>query len=197
MARLVVRLHQVGEAGSLGPSGCALVPGRSARRVFRRRRASIAGESRSDPRSCVNSPRLRAAELCSVRFMVIKPSRPSRARAKREHEDPRAFRHIGTRPPGRWGNARRSTATGPAVKTSNPRLSPRGARSAVGGIRARAQNPGRRASSCSTLLRLHALCEPQLKGLLELVRGLRLIRRQAVADGSHGAGQRAMSETAT
>ncbi len=29
--------------------------------------------------------------------------------ALKEHEDPRAFRHIGTRPPGRWGNARRST----------------------------------------------------------------------------------------
>ena len=37
--------------------------------------------------------------------------------------------------------------TGPAVKTSNPRLPPRGANRAVGGIRARAENPGRRASS--------------------------------------------------
>jgi hypothetical protein len=36
--------------------------------------------------------------------------------ARKEHEDPARFRHIGTRPPGRWGNARRSTAPAPQSK---------------------------------------------------------------------------------
>jgi hypothetical protein len=40
----------------------------------------------------------------------------------------------------------------PAVKTRSRGLSPRGAGRAVGGIRARAENSGRRASSCSTVL---------------------------------------------
>ena len=40
--------------------------------------------------------------------------------ARNEHEDPRAFRHIGTRPPGRWGNARRSTAPAPQSKPVIP-----------------------------------------------------------------------------
>jgi hypothetical protein len=63
--------------GSLGPCGPALVRVPSAGRMFRRRRASIAAESRRDPRSRVSSPRLRAAELCSVCLMVVKPSRLS------------------------------------------------------------------------------------------------------------------------
>jgi hypothetical protein len=62
---------------SLGPCGSALVRRPSSRWMFRRPRAYIAGESRSDPRSRVSSPRLRAAELCSVRVIVFKPSRPS------------------------------------------------------------------------------------------------------------------------
>jgi hypothetical protein len=40
----------------------------------------------------------------------------------------------------------------PAVRTGNPSLSPRGAHSAVGRIRAWARNPGSRASSSSTVL---------------------------------------------
>jgi hypothetical protein len=42
---------------------------------------------------------------------------------------------------------------GPAGKTSNPRLPPRDAERAVGGIQAWVENPGRRASSPTTLLR--------------------------------------------
>lgn len=41
---------------------------------------------------------------------------------------------------------------GPTVKTSNPRLTPRDAQCAVGGIRAWAQNSGRRASHLPTVL---------------------------------------------
>jgi hypothetical protein len=92
--------------------------------------------------------------------------------------------------------------TSPAVKTSSRRLSPRGARSAVGGIRAWAENPGRRASSCKTLLRLQALCEPEPKSLLGLevagARGSvclgaasRVERSGTSADRRAGAGLRA------
>jgi hypothetical protein len=69
--------------GSLRPNGSALVRVPSAGLLFRRRRASIAGESRRDPRSPVNSPRLRAAKLCSVRVMLFRPSRPSVGSARK------------------------------------------------------------------------------------------------------------------
>src|SRR5689334_12178939 len=52
--------------------------------------------------------------------MLIKPSRPSRARAKETTRGPRAFRHIRTRPPGRWGNARRTTALAPQSTPVTP-----------------------------------------------------------------------------
>jgi len=56
--------------------------------------------------------------------------------------------------------------TGPAVKTSNPRLSPRDAGRAVGGIRAWAENPGRRASHLRLYSYSGRLCEPDHKSLL-------------------------------
>jgi hypothetical protein len=56
---------------------------------------------------------------------------------------------------GRWGSTRRSTAPAPQSKTSSP--CSRLVRSrAVVGLRAWAENPGRRASSRSTVLRLRA-----------------------------------------
>ena len=54
-------------------------------------------------------------------------------------------------------NARRSTSPAPQSKPVTPRLAPRGARRAVGGIRAWAEDPGRRASLPTTLLLLRAL----------------------------------------
>ena len=75
--------------------------------------------------------------------------------------------------------------TGPAVKTSNPRLSPRGA-SAVGGSRARAESPGRRASSSATVLLLRAfmctgsqkfaLARPPARARASAIRRQRLAR---------------------
>jgi hypothetical protein len=53
--------------------------------------------------------------------------------------------------PARWASHVVS-GTSPAVKTSNPYLTPRGARSAVGGIPAWVENPGCRASHFPTLL---------------------------------------------
>ena len=58
-------------------------------------------------------------------------------RAEEEGRGPPSVQsEIETRPPGRWGNADRSSGTGPTVRISNPCLSPRGAGRAVGGIRA-------------------------------------------------------------
>ena len=144
----------------------------SAGRVFRRRRASIAAAIRRDPRSRVNSPRLRAAELCSVCVMVVKPSRPSggSARKGRGLKPPR-INQVETWPPGRWGNARRSTAPAPQSKpvTLASRLVAQEAPLVAAGLGLRilAAGPAR--------LRLYSccgrLCEPAPKGLLRRVRG--------------------------
>jgi hypothetical protein len=55
--------------------------------------------------------------------------------------------------------------TGPAVKTSGPRLPPRDAKRAVGGIRAWGENPGRRASSPTTVLPFWTFACADLKSL--------------------------------
>ena len=55
--------------GSLGPNESAWVGVASAGRVFRRRWASIAAETRRDPRSPANPPHRRAAKSCSVRVI--------------------------------------------------------------------------------------------------------------------------------
>ena len=56
--------------GSLGPTRSALVRALTARRAFRRRRASTACESCRDPGSRSSSPRLRAAQLFCARVIV-------------------------------------------------------------------------------------------------------------------------------
>jgi hypothetical protein len=118
----------------------------AARPLRSRRLASIATETRRDPGSRVSSPRLRAAELCSVRFMVIKPSRPSRARAKEIARGPRRSDTLG-RGHRASGVTPAEYAAGPAVKTSNPasRLVARVAPLVAFGLGLK--NPGRRASS--------------------------------------------------
>jgi hypothetical protein len=73
----------------------------------------------------------------------------------------------------RLGCARGSAPTGPAVKTSNPRLSPRDADRAVGGIRTWAQNSGRRASCPSTVLLSGALCELTFAGREDATTGIK------------------------
>jgi hypothetical protein len=69
--------------GSLELTGCATVRASSARRAFRRRWASTACESRRDPGSRLSSPRLRAAESCRLRVMVLTSSRPSVGSARK------------------------------------------------------------------------------------------------------------------
>ena len=94
--------------GAIGSPGCSGVVGHR-----------FPAKSRRDPRSQVNSPCLPAARLRHGHPAVwVAP--------KEEGVDPRALiRRV--KPPGRWGNARRADATRPAFKTSNARLSPRGA----------------------------------------------------------------------
>lgn len=58
--------------GSLGPITSASVQAPS-RRAFRRRRASIADETRRDPRSRSSSPRLRAAPTSRLCVIVLEP----------------------------------------------------------------------------------------------------------------------------
>ena len=150
----------------------------------RRRRASIAAESRRDPRSRVNSPRLRAAELCSVCVMVVKPPVPLVGPRERQRGcNPRAFNRVETRPPGRWGNAHRSTARTPQSKPVTPasRLVAREA-PLVGaglGLRILAAGPAH--------VRLYSysgrLCEPGPQKFARLIRarGHRLIHRRRTA----------------
>ena len=123
-------------------------------RAVKRRRASIAKETRREPRSRANPPRQRAAPSCCV-LVTVRHAFPSlcrRLRAKEESENPRANNRIRTRPPRPVGHRPSQQDTGPAVKTSSPRLSPRDAQCAVGGIRTWGENPGRRASSPTTVL---------------------------------------------
>jgi hypothetical protein len=131
-------------------------------RAIKRRRTSIAEETRRDPRSRANSPRRRAARPCSIRVIVFTPFHPSVENARREEgENPRAFNQIGTRPPGRWGNARRAT---PAPQSKPVAHASRlVAQIAVGGIRAWGENPGRRASSDTTVLRFGPFAYADLK----------------------------------
>ena len=127
---------------------------------------------RKPPRSRANSPRLRAAQSCSVRVIIFTPSHPSigPARKGRGAEPPRV-NEIGTRPPGRCVTPVEPSC--PAVKTSSPRLPPRDAKHAVGGNRAWDENPGRRASSLPTVLPFGAFACANLKSLLGLLRGHR------------------------
>jgi hypothetical protein len=84
-ALLAVRLHHDSWGASFGPSGLPWSGCHRLARVLRHRQASIAGESRRDPRSQVNSPHLGAAQLCSVCVMVIKRSRPANWVARKEN----------------------------------------------------------------------------------------------------------------
>ena len=156
--------RQVRVSGSLGPTASALVRVPRAGRVFRRRWASIANETRRDPRSRSNAPRRRTARICSVRVIVLEafPSVCWIGAQGRRARTPARLARLG-----RFHRAGGITPVkhdaGPAVKTGNPSLSPRGARSAVGGIRAWAGNPGSRASSSSTVLLVRASMCPRPK----------------------------------
>lgn len=92
----------------------------------------------------------RAAKSCRIGLMVFGPSRPSVGSARtKEGRNPARSIRLRTRPPGRWSNAHRGTASVPLSRplTHASRLvaqSPRWLRSGW------AQNPGGRASSSAT-----------------------------------------------
>ena len=87
-----------------------------------------------------HAPIRRAARSCSVRVIVFTPSHPSVESARKEEgESPRVHLDHGTAPAG--GVTPAEQYAGPAVKTSNPSVAPRGAERAVGGIRAWGENP--------------------------------------------------------
>jgi hypothetical protein len=133
----------------------------SARRAFRPRRASNAGESRRDPRSRVNSARLRAGQRWSVRMMVFSSSRPSIGVArKQEGYSPRAFNQIQTKPPGRWDSADRGLPQRPRSQKPITPASRLVAQSAVGGIRAWVENSGHRASRSINSTPISSGCAP-------------------------------------
>jgi hypothetical protein len=148
-------------SGGLGPCRSACVPMRFACGVFRRRRAWIAAESGRDPRSRVSRPSLRAVRLCSISVMGPR-TLPSlyAGRAEGRGLNPRALNQVGTKPPDRWDNADGNPAPAPQSEPSNRCLPPRGADRAVGGIRAWAENSGRRASHLPTVLRFRRLWAP-------------------------------------
>jgi hypothetical protein len=117
---------------------------------------------RSAIASQIASPTRCPTMFCSCH--ELQPSRPSLGSADGGGPKPSrgqlgwdaSTEPLGKRP-GSMGTSPGSMGTGPAVKTSGPRLSPCGAGRAVGGIRAWGENPGRRASSSMTVLRLQAI----------------------------------------
>ena len=147
-ALLVVRSRGHAWQGSPRPTGCATVRTSPARWAFRWRWASTACKSSRDPRSRLSPPCLRAAESGCLRFNVLTSSRPSVGSARKgEGKNPRAFSQIETRPPGRWSNARRTGTPAPQSKPVTPASRLVEQNCAVGGIRAGAENSGRRAST--------------------------------------------------
>jgi hypothetical protein len=125
---------------------------------------------RREPRSRLSWPRVRAAQSCLLDVIVLRRSVPlSGPRANRGRE-PRAVDQ-----PGRSHRVGGVTPVevrhGPAVKTRSRGLSPRGAGRAVGGIRAWAENSGRRASSCSTVLLSRAFVCADVKAVVRELLG--------------------------
>ena len=121
IAMRVVRSRQVRVAGVARTVRGCLVRVPSARRVFRRRRASIADETPPRPAITIEfaSPARRQVLSLVRHGLQAFPSLCWVAR-KGRGQNPRAFNQIGTRPPGRWGNARRSTAPAPQSKPVTP-----------------------------------------------------------------------------
>ena len=124
---------------------------------------------RDPPRSTIAIELVSPArcQVLSAQSHVFRPSQSlCRVRAQGRGLEPREVNQIGTRPPCRRGNAGRSNAPAPQSKPVTPasRLEAQVAPSvAFGlGLRILAAGPAR----VSTLLRLQALCEPELKSLL-------------------------------
>jgi hypothetical protein len=129
--------------------------------VFRRRRASIAAETRRELARVAGA--LPGCVPSSASWSSSIPA-PRLSAHKEEREDPEQS-SVGTRPPGRWGNAQRGSA--PALQskpvTHASRLVAHVAPSVAFGLGVRIL--GRRASSCSTVLLFERLCERRVQKL--------------------------------
>jgi hypothetical protein len=138
----VTRLCSATRRGLSDRGGLFSGPIRS--RGFRRRRASIASERR---RASVIKP-TRLVDVPPDRVIAFEAFFPSLGREPRggRGQEPPSIHQARTRPPS-GDNAGWQVTTGPAVKTGNPCLSPRGADRAVGGIQAWAKYSGRRANT--------------------------------------------------
>ena len=142
----------------------------STRRVRGRRLAATDSETRCDPRARLGSPRSRADRLCSVGILIFKPSRPSIGFARQKSQTRRELHQIATHPPDGGAGAYRARGTDPAVKTSNPCLTPRGARDAVGGISGLGGESWPQGQHVYHSTRTRRLREPDLQTICELDR---------------------------
>jgi hypothetical protein len=131
--------------GSLGPTGGP----RPERRPLAGRSDGVAHRLPARAAAIRDRTRLACAPPSGrLRVIVLTSSRPSVASARKEEgENPRAFNQLETRPPGRWGNAGRSGTPTPQSKPVTPASRLVEQNCAVGGIRAGAENSGRRAST--------------------------------------------------
>jgi hypothetical protein len=136
-------------------SGCYLLAARSGV-VGRRPRVRAAVIHARD------FARLACAPQCSIPSASWFLGLPSLywGRAEERGREPPSVIRVGTKPPRRRDNADRSPTPAPQSKpvTLASRLVTRDR--AVGGIRTRAENSGRRASYLPTVLLSRALCEP-------------------------------------
>ena len=141
----------------------ASIQARLGRWAFRRRWASITGDSRRSTLSRLSSARLCAGRSRLRLVMVLKPSIPRLESHGRKRARP-GGRSVtkDEAATNRWGDAPHKQRAGPAVKTKRLRLTPRGAQCAVGGTRAQGQDSGRRANSIPTLLLSEGLMPARL-----------------------------------
>jgi hypothetical protein len=133
--------------GSRGPTWLALISTAPRHWAFRRRRASIAGDSRRPTPSRLSSPRLRA--MSSRLMLVIVLNLPSLVGFARQEEGQvrLAIRHEGRRCREPLGRRPVEIVHRPRSRSQWPSLPASRRRRVVGGCRAWAEDTGRRASA--------------------------------------------------
>ena len=184
---MVVRTRQVGVAGIASADRDRLAPG-----TVRgpRVQPSLGIDRRENlPRPGITC-QLATPTRCPFVFRprhVFTPSQPSAGTTRKEEgNNPRALARLG-RGHRAGGVTPVEQAADPAVKTSSPRLAPRDAERAVGGIRTWGENPGRRASSLTTVLPFGACVPESQKVRADLLRGHRRTRCQPPPAPTHDA----------
>jgi hypothetical protein len=118
LARLVVRLRQVGVAGLARTEWVCFGPGAIRSPGVQ---ASSGINCRRQPQRPAVVSQLASPARCRIVFRLLHDLQAFSSLyhgvvRKEEGQNPGAFNRIGTRPPGRWGNARRSTGPAPQSK---------------------------------------------------------------------------------